>query len=103
MTSKEGVPVSVERLMQLRWNPLTDVFVEGMRSPEPKSKFLFWFVMLEELEKCEEFTRLFSPLFTPAQASTILDITSSVLDSGAQNRIQQFFKALGVGVLCIPE
>ncbi|MGN2253204.1 hypothetical protein ACFWZ4_07500 [Frateuria sp. GZRe12] len=76
MTSTEGVAVEPESLAALRWSPLTDVFVEGMKASQPKSKFLFWFVILEELEKREEFLSLFTPLFSPEQKSELQQVLS---------------------------
>ena len=73
MTSTEGVAVAPERLQALRWSPLTDVFVEGMKSTQPKSKFLFWFVILEELEKRPEFISLFTPMFSSEEKTRLQD------------------------------
>jgi hypothetical protein len=77
MTSIEAVAVAPEHLSALRWSPLTDVFVEGMKASQPKSKFLFWFVILEELEKREEFLSLFTPMFSPEERARLQDAVRS--------------------------
>lgn len=86
MTTTDGVPVDSKRLSGLRWSPLTDVFVEGMKAPQPKSKFLFWFVILEELEKRTEFRSLFNPMFEPEQKEALRDVVR--LDSAALQRLK---------------
>lgn len=73
LTSTDGVAVAPGHLQALRWSPLTDVFVEGMKSTQPKSKFLFWFVILEELEKRPEFISLFTPLFSSEEKARLQD------------------------------
>lgn len=77
MTSIEGVAVTPALLSALRWSPLIDVFVEGMKSSQPKSKFLFWFVILEELEKREEFISLFTPMFSAEDKTRLQDAVRS--------------------------
>ncbi|MFT3806743.1 hypothetical protein [Arenimonas sp.] len=77
MTSIDGVVVTPELLTALRWSPLTDVFVEGMKSTQPKSKFLFWFVILEELEKREEFLSLFTPMFSSEEKTQLQEVVRS--------------------------
>ncbi|WP_223618948.1 hypothetical protein [Lysobacter sp. ESA13C] len=77
ITSLEGVPVTPAVLSALRWSPLTDVFVEGMKAQQPKSKFLFWFVILEELEKRAEFVSLFTPLFSSEQKAQLQSVVRS--------------------------
>ncbi|WP_342162124.1 hypothetical protein [Methylobacterium sp. SD21] len=77
MTSIEGVAVAPALLSALEWSPLTDVFVEGMKASQPKSKFLFWFVILEELEKRKEFLTLFTPLFSAEDKAQLQDAMRS--------------------------
>lgn len=77
MTSIEGVAVAPALLSAMRWSPLTDVFVEGMKASQPKSKFLFWFVILEELEKREEFLSLFTPMFSAEDKARLQDAVCS--------------------------
>jgi hypothetical protein len=79
MTSEEFVPISKDVLQALEWHPLTTIFADGMRSPQPKSKFLYWFVILEELENRAEFRRLFRPLFSDEEKTGLLrtPLTSS--------------------------
>jgi hypothetical protein len=77
ITSIEGVAVTPELLSDLRWSPLTDVFVEGMKASQPKSKFLFWFVILEELEKRGEFLSLFTPMFSPEEKTQMQEVVRS--------------------------
>lgn len=75
--SIDGVAVAPERLAALRWSPLTDVFVEGMKSSQPKSKFMFWFIILEELEKRGEFLALFTPMFSPEEKAQLQKVVRS--------------------------
>ncbi|WP_368508186.1 hypothetical protein [Bradyrhizobium lupini] len=77
MTSIENVAVTPALLSAMRWSPLTDVFVEGMKASQPKSKFLFWFVLLEELEKREEFLSLFTPMFSAEHKAQLQDAVRS--------------------------
>lgn len=65
--------VRVDRSLfdRMRWSPLVDVFVEGMKASQPKSKFLFWFVILEELEKREELQTPFQQLFSDAEKTKL--------------------------------
>lgn len=77
ITSTEGVAVTPALLSALRWSPLTDVFVEGMKASQPKSKFLFWFVILEELEKREEFRSLFTPMFSTKEKAQLQEVVRS--------------------------
>lgn len=63
LQARRTVWVDKAFLETLHWSPLVDVFVEGMKAAQPKSKFLFWFVILEELERRDEFAELFTPVF----------------------------------------
>ncbi len=67
----QTVPVDKNLFDSMRWSPLVDVFVEGMKASQPKSKFLFWFVILEELEKREELQTSFTPLFSNAEKTDL--------------------------------
>ncbi|MNS57089.1 hypothetical protein D3C72_899660 [compost metagenome] len=85
MSSQQDVPIKRDHLESLRWTPLTDLFVEGVKSSRPKSKFLFWFLMLEELEKKEEFEALFTPMFGEAEKQ---DLRKAVAENSvASNRL----------------
>lgn len=77
MTSTDHIVVDSLALSRLRWSPLTDIFVEGMKSSQPKSKFLFWFIVLEELEQRKEFVRLFDPMFTPEEKAKLQEVVRS--------------------------
>lgn len=83
MTSRQAVAVGRAGLEALRWSPLTDIFVEGMKASQPKSKFLFWFVILEELEKRPEFVDFFTPMFTVKEKAELLQ---AVAQNGAAVR-----------------
>lgn len=85
MTSIESVAVTTELLSALRWSPLTDVFVEGMKASQQKSKFLFWFMILEELEKREEFSHLFTPMFSADEKARLQEVVRS--NSSALQRL----------------
>ncbi len=88
MTSIESVVVTTELLSALRWSPLTDVFVEGMKASQPKSKFLFWFVILEELERREEFSSLCMPMFSADEKVQLQEVVRS--NSTALQRLNSF-------------
>jgi hypothetical protein len=85
LTSEEMIPVSGEVLQALNWSPLTRIFAEGMRAAQPKSKFLFWFVILEELESRDEFKKLFNPLFSEEEKKQLLQAT---LSAGSKQRLE---------------
>jgi hypothetical protein len=84
MTSEEFIPITREVLEALTWSPLTKLFAEGMRATQPKSKFLFWFVILEELESRKEFKKLFAPLFSADEKKVL---RQSALSSEAAQRL----------------
>lgn len=86
MTSEEFIPLSEAALRALHWSPLTKTFAEGMRAAQPKSKFLFWFVILEELEARREFRKLFHPLFSPKEKEQLLP---AALSAPAKLRLEQ--------------
>ncbi|WP_416355813.1 hypothetical protein ACLNGM_16990 [Aureimonas phyllosphaerae] len=90
LSSIDTVPVDRRIFENLRWTPLTSIFVEGMRSPQAKSKFLFWFVILEELEKRVEFLRLFTPLLSKEEKS---QISAMSLSKEAKSRIENVLNA----------
>lgn len=89
MTSEEFIVVSEASLQALSWSPLTAIFAEGMRAAQPKSKFLFWFVILEELESRDEFKALFDPLFSADEKNHLLQAS---LSAGARQRLEQLLK-----------
>lgn len=64
-------PLSDAILKGLRPSPLAEIFVDGMRAPDAKAKFIHWFVMLEELERCSEFDELFERVFSSAQVGVL--------------------------------
>jgi len=55
-----------------------------MRATQPKSKFLFWFVILEELESRKEFKKLFAPLFSADEKKVL---RQAALSSEAAQRL----------------
>jgi hypothetical protein len=90
LTSEELIPVSEAALRALRWSPLTQIFAEGMRAAQPSSKFLFWFVILEELEKREEFKGMFNPLFSTEESEQLLQAS---LSRAAKDRLKQLLSS----------
>jgi hypothetical protein len=64
-------PLSGAILEALRPSPLAEIFVDGMKAPDAKAKYIHWFVMLEELERCAEFDELFERVFSPAQVGVL--------------------------------
>lgn len=63
--------LSAEMLGGLTWSPLDEIFVEGMRAPDVKTKLIQWFVVVEELERRDEFSTLFERLFTSEQVAAL--------------------------------
>lgn len=86
LTTRQSIEVGRSVLEGLRWSPLTDIFVEGMRAPQPKSKFLFWFVILEELEQRPEFRPLFAPMFSDSEKAALLVAVSG--NAAATSRLK---------------
>ena len=60
-----------------------------MRASQAKSKFLFWFVVLEELEARDEFKTLFTPLFSEDEKKSLM---SADLNDDARNRVKQLLR-----------
>lgn len=86
MTSEECISINEAVVTSLHWSPLTTIFAEGMRAAQPKSKFLFWFVILEELESRDEFKGLFTPLFTSEEK---VELLAASLAPSAKQRLKQ--------------
>jgi hypothetical protein len=86
ITSEELIPLSGAALQALHWSPLTQIFAEGMRAAQPSAKFLFWFVILEELESRDEFKGIFKPLFSTDESKELLQAS---LSDGARQRLKQ--------------
>jgi hypothetical protein len=72
MESTNPQPLSAKILEGLKSSPLAEIFVDGMRAPDAKSKFIHWFVMVEELERCSEFDPLFERLFSSDQIHAVV-------------------------------
>lgn len=70
MTCSQGISVYRAQIERLSTSPLGRIFAEGMRSADPKMKYVSWFVVLEELEKRKEFA--FDPLFSPTEIQEIV-------------------------------
>lgn len=82
------VPLNNDRLTQLQYSAYTELFFEGIRATHPKAKYISWFVLLEELEKLDEFNAKFTPMFSKADQPTIVAATVS-MDKQLQNRLKQ--------------
>jgi hypothetical protein len=83
--SEEFIPITRTALQALTWSPLTKLFAEGMRATQPKSKFLFWFVILEELESRDEFKPMFTPLFSENEKKSL---RQAALSPEAKQRLE---------------
>ncbi|WP_156470020.1 hypothetical protein [Acetobacter cerevisiae] len=93
ITSKTATPVDPLCLQTFQGSALSQIFAEGMRNPDPKMKYISWFVVLEELEKLFSFPSLFS-------SSEISQITAAVTLTPAQTtRLSNMMKGPGVTVL----
>lgn len=86
LTSEEIIQIDDKKFTSLEWSPLTAIFAEGMRAPQPKAKFLFWFVILEELEAREEFKSMFTPLFSDAEKTQLM---AANLTAEGKQRVSQ--------------
>lgn len=93
LESTTAIPVDRQSVMSLVVSPLSQIFAEGMRNPDPKMKYISWFVVIEELEQL--FT--FDPLFSSAEVS---QITAAVpLSKAQENRLRGLMGGRGVTVL----
>jgi len=93
IVSKTAIAVDPERLPNYQGSALSQIFAEGMRNPDPKMKYISWFVVLEELEKLFSFP----PLFSTAEIS---QITAAVTLTPAQEmRLRNMMKGPGVTIL----
>lgn len=86
--SHERKALAAADLTALRHSPFTQIFVDGMRASQPKSKLVYWFVLLEELEKRSEFDHLYGRLLSPAEISTVM--AGSGLSGAKLDRLKQF-------------
>ena len=90
MTSEDFTVLTAEKIEALGISDLTEIFVDGMRANQPKSKYLNWFIPLEELENLAstDFSHLFTPLFPKTERSEIAK--ASKLTGGQLNRLKNF-------------
>ncbi|KXV23728.1 hypothetical protein AD936_21650 [Gluconobacter japonicus] len=92
---KSTTAITVDRLhlQTYQGSALSQIFAEGMRNPDPKMKYISWFVVLEELERLFNFP----PLFSPAEIS---QITAAVTLTPAQKtRLGNMMKGPSVTIL----
>lgn len=91
--SETAITVDPLHLKTYEGSALSQIFAEGMRNPDPKMKYISWFVVLEELEKLFSFP----PLFSPAEIS---QITAAVTLTPAQKtRLSNMMKGASVTIL----
>lgn len=84
MTRTQGVSLYAQMLEKLAFSPLGRIFAEGVRSADPKMKYISWFVVLEELEARPEFA--FDPLFSTTEVDHI--VKASALNSAQTTRLR---------------
>jgi hypothetical protein len=90
LTRHQSVPITVDRLERLQASPFTEIFADGVRAAQPKSKYIYWFVLLEELEKRDEFRLLYNQLYSGEEIEAILE--KSGFEDGKLNRLKQFLR-----------
>jgi|GEM_PF-4189514 len=91
--SKTAIAVDPRHLQTYQGSALSQIFAEGMRNPDPKMKYISWFVVLEELEKLFSFP----PLFSKAEIS---QITAAVTLTQAQKtRLSNIMNGPSVTIL----
>jgi hypothetical protein len=76
--SVERIDLNTEIIETLQDSSYSAIFSEGMRAPQPKAKYINWFVLIEELEKQDEFKKLFTPMFSKADQTVILNATTGM-------------------------
>lgn len=91
--SKTAIAVDPLCLQTFQGSALSQIFAEGMRNPDPKMKYISWFVVLEELEKLFSFP----PLFSPSEISQI--IAAVTLAPAQTTRLSNMMKGSSVTVL----
>lgn len=84
MTRTQGVSLYADMLGKLTFSPLGRIFAEGVRSADPKMKYISWFVVLEELEGRPEFA--FDPLFSTTEVDRI--VKASALNPVQTSRLR---------------
>jgi hypothetical protein len=63
----------------LRFDPLVQLFADGLRASSAESKFFYWFIILEEfLEKNEALNASFRPLFEPKDETALRDFAGKL-------------------------
>jgi hypothetical protein len=84
------VPITAEKLEALQVSPLTKIFADGMRAGQAKSKYIYWFVLLEELEKRDQFRPLYNQLYSAEEIEMILE--KSGVGAGKLDRLKHFLR-----------
>jgi hypothetical protein len=90
LTRHHSVPITAEKLVALQVSPFTEIFADGIRAAQAKSKFIYWFVLLEELEKRDEFRPLYNQLYSAEEIEMILE--KSGVGAGKLDRLKQFLR-----------
>ncbi|OAH42171.1 hypothetical protein AX777_25400 [Sphingobium yanoikuyae] len=99
ITRTQGVSLYADMLEKLTFSPLGRIFAEGVRSADPKMKYISWFVVLEELEGRSEFA--FDPLFSMTEVEHI--IKASALNQDQTSRLRGALTGRSVTVKGRPE
>jgi hypothetical protein len=101
MTSIENHAIAPEILPALGYDPLLQLYADGLRAGSAESKFFHWFIILEEfLEKAKALNQDFSPLFDGADRQAVTQLAEqlggrkrgnvlSILRSTEQNRAEK--------------
>lgn len=74
----QSLALSDYMLECLKWTHYSDIFVDGMRAAHPKTKFIYWFVLLEELEGRIEFRGLFTKLYSDEDKKIVAQVESQL-------------------------
>lgn len=63
----------------LRFDPLVQLFADGLRASSAELKFVYWFIILEEfLEKNKALNASFRPLFEPEDETALRDFVDKL-------------------------
>jgi hypothetical protein len=72
------------------YNPLIQMYADGLRANAPKSKFFHWFVILEEfIEKNDRLNAGFSPLYDESERQKIRQLADGFSGPKKSRLIQQ--------------
>jgi len=109
--------ITTTELRELRYDPILQLYADGLRAGSAESKFFHWFIILEEfLEKAKALNDGFTPLFDDADKKSIGELASllgerkkgnllGVLRATNQNRAEKLaaiLNQLGISDISTP-